>query len=180
VKHKNFLYVVHDPYYLTIYLKSFTGYSSWKGTIFWILNNESKINFISFQKVLQYLSKKSRAKMELLITNFSYNQNAKALDDALKSYLVSTFDFQYQSINSGFNCLLLAGILGHLNTISVEVYGLDMGDGGDTYFNKKGSIGKSIKGENNKLIVKDFLQKAYQSTMKITNYSNFMNYENNK
>jgi len=180
VKQKKFIYIVHDPYYLTIYLKSFTGYKYWKGTIFWIINNNSKINFISFQKVINYLSKKSREKKEILITNYEYNENSKNLDEYLKSYLETYFNFQYKSINSGFNCLLIGSVLSHLNKVSIEIFGLDMGEGGEAYFNKKANIGKSIKGENNKLIVKDFLTKLYQSDIEITNYSNFMYYESGK
>lgn len=180
VKKQSFIYIIHDPYYLTIYLKSFPGYQFWKGTVFWIVNNNSKINNTSFQKVFRYLLKKSRIKKEILITDFDYNENSKTLDKSLKTYLKSKFDFQYKSINSGFNCVLIGCVLSHFNNIPIEVFGLDMGEGGDVYFNKKANIGKSIKGENNKIIVKDFLLKAYQSDINIINYSNFMNYENGK
>lgn len=177
VKQKSFIYIVHDPYYLTIYLKSFSEYKYWKGTVFWIINNKSKINTISFQKVIKYLSKKSRTKKEILITDFDYNQQSKNLDKSLKNYLEKNFDFNYISINSGFNCVLIGSVLANLNQMPLEIFGLDMGEGGDAYFNKKAIIGKSIKGENNKEIVKKFLLKAYQSNIKITNYSNFMNHE---
>jgi hypothetical protein len=52
-----------------------------------------------------------------------------------------------------------------------------MGIGGNQYYNKSASIGKSISGDNNKEIVKDFLNQLYKQKIKIYNASNFMNYE---
>lgn len=180
VKEKNFIYIVYDPYFLTLYLKSFPEYPFWKGTFFWICNNNTKINSISFEKALKYLHKKSRTKKEILITDFQYNINSKNLDLLLKSYIEDVFNFKYYSINSGFTSVLLGCVLAHLNKMPIEIYGLDMGEGGNAYFDREAPIGKSIKGENNRLIVKQFFMKSYQSNLKITNYSNFMNYECNK
>lgn len=180
VKKQSFIYIVHDPYYLIRYIKSFYIYPFWKGTIFWIINNNSKINNISYKKAFHYVIKKSRLKKEILITDFEYHANSKNLNILLQHYLESKFNFQYKSINSGFNCVLIGCVLSHFNKIPIEIFGFDMGVGGNMYFNKKATIGKSINGENNKMIVKDFFQKAYQSDINIINYSNFMNYEKGK
>lgn len=177
VKSMSHVYVVHDPFYLTIYLKSFMPSEKWLGTAFWIMDNNSKINSNSLEKVLQYILKKHRNKREFLITNYKYNKSSGVLYNELIERLKEDFDFTYQSINSGFNTLMLAAVLASKKDKPLEIYGLDMGIGGDQYYNKKAIIGKSISGDHNKEIVKDFLNQLYKQKIKVYNASNFMNYD---
>ncbi|MFD2939599.1 hypothetical protein [Flavobacterium notoginsengisoli] len=178
VKSKPHVYVVHDPFYLTKYLKSFKQTDKWFGTLFWIYNNNSKINYQSFDLTQSYITNRSRKKKEFLITNFDYCDSSKKLNSELIETLKDDFDFSYQSINSGFNTLLIASVLAFKNNKELKIYGLDMGVGGDKYYNKKAFIGKSIKDDVNRNIVSDFLSKLYKKNMKITNESNFMHYKN--
>ncbi|CAD0008461.1 hypothetical protein [Flavobacterium salmonis] len=177
VKTMPHIYVVHDPFYLIKYLKSFVPTDKWMGTTFWIMDNKSKINSNSFEKVLYYILRKHRNKREFLITNYKYNKSSEFLYKELIESLKEDFGFTYQSINSGFNTLMLGAILALKKNKPLEVYGLDMGIGGNQYYNKSASIGKSISGDNNKEIVKDFLNQLYKQKIKIYNASNFMNYE---
>ncbi|GGF08497.1 hypothetical protein GCM10011518_17150 [Flavobacterium limi] len=180
VKSMPHVYVVHDPFYLTLYLKSFMASEKWLGTIFWIIDNNSKVNSNSFEKVLHYILRKHRNKREFLITNYKYNKSSELLHKELTESLKEDFNFTYQSINSGFNTLMLAAVLACRKNKVLEIYGLDMGIGGNQYYNKKASIGKSISGDHNKEIVKDFLNQLYKRKNKIYNASNFMNYEDVK
>lgn len=177
VDSKPHVYVVHDNFYLVKYLKSFKGTEKWKGTIFWIFNNNSQTNYISFKKVYNYITSKSRSKREFLITNFNFCKSSESLNSELFLTLQKEFDFTYKSINSGFNTLLIASVLAFKANKSLEVYGFDMGEGGDQYYNKSAFIGKSIKGEENKKIVSEFLRNLYLKKMKINNESNFMTFK---
>jgi hypothetical protein len=177
VKTMPHIYVVHDPFYLMKYLKSFLPTDKWMGTVFLIMDNNSKINYNSFEKVLHYILRKQRKKREFLITDYSYNKSSELLYNELIKIIKEDFGFSYQSINSGFNTLMLAAVLACKKDKPLEIYGLDMGVGGEEYYNKKASIGKSIKSDNNKKIVKEFLNQLYKQKNKIYNASNFMNYE---
>lgn len=177
VNSKPHIYVVHDSFYLVKYLKSFKGNEKWKGTMFWIFNNNSKNNYISFKKVYNYITKKSRSKREFLITNFNFCNSSDSLNSEFILTLQKEFDFTYKSINSGFNTLLIASVLALKANKPLEIYGFDMGEGGDQYYNKKAFIGKSIKGEENKKIVSEFLNSLYLKGMTINNQSNFMTFK---
>lgn len=52
VKSMFYVYVVHDLFYLMIYLKFFMLLEKWLGIVFWIMDNNFKINFNLFEKVL--------------------------------------------------------------------------------------------------------------------------------
>lgn len=177
VKTMPHIYVVHDSFYLIKYLKSFVPTDKWMGTTFWIMDNKSKINSNSFKKIFYYILRRHRNKREFLITNYEYSKSSESLYKELIESLNEDFGFTYQNINSGFNALMLAAVLASKKNKSIEVYGLDMGIGGDQYYNKRASIGKSINGDNNKEIVKDFLTELYKKKINIYNASNFMNYE---
>lgn len=174
VKSKPHIYIVHDKFYLIKYLKSFSPTYNWAGTLFWIYDNKSKTNYKSFEKVLKYITTRSREKREFLITNFNYIKSSEALNLDLIMTLENDFDFSYKSINSGFNTLLLASVFALKNDKALEIYGLDMGIGGEKYYNKNAVIGKSIKGDNNRDIVASFLSNLYKKNMNIDNRSNFM------
>ncbi len=175
---KPFVYIVHDEFYLVKYLKSFSKYyHNWKGTIFWLVNNGSASNKKSFERVRTFLGKRSRNRREFLITDYEYSTGSQKVFNEISQILNENFKFEFKSINSGFNILVFASVLSFLNDLPLEVYGLDMGEGGEGYFNKDAKLGKSIKGENNKNIVRDFLSKVYGTKLKIKNFSNFMKYE---
>lgn len=178
VSSKPFLYMVHDEFYVVKYLKSFSRYyHNWKGTIFWLVNNGSTSNTKSFERIKRFLGKRSRNRREFLITDYEYSPSSLKIFNEISEVLRENFNFEFQSINSGFNSLIFACVLSFFNDLPVEVYGLDMGEGGESYFNKDAKLGKSIKGENNKKIVGDFLSKLYATELKIKNFSNFMKYE---
>lgn len=177
VKSRPHIYVVHDKFYLTKYLKSFKATDKWQGTLFWVYDNNSKANLTSFQRVYRYITKRSRVKREFLITNFTYQNSSKLLNSELIMSLKNDFDFSYKSINSGFNTLLIASVIALKSNKRLEIYGLDMGAGGDKYYNKKAFIGKSIKGDANRGQVEIFLSNLYRKNMQIYNASYFMGYK---
>lgn len=171
----NFIYILQDPYYLIKYLKSFKGRKFWNGTIFFIENNISnKKTFLSIKK---YLRKKIRNKREFLISNikdFEYDNN---IFEEFNSVLVNNINFEYEAINSGFMCVQIAYVFSILSNKPLHIYGLDMGIGGDTYFNLESELGKSIKSDVNRKKVAKVLKAMYTSKAKIINKSNFMRNE---
>lgn len=173
----NFVYIVYDPFFLTKYLKKFNSPQNWIATIFWITDNGSQESAIPFFKIKKYFNCYSRNKEELLITNFKYEKDSNKIYKTIIEYIAVNFNFDFRGINSGFTSVIIGFVLAHFNNIPIEIYGFDMGEGGEEYFDKSDVLGKSIKGERNKLIVRSFLEKAYLKEMTISNNSNFLNYQ---
>lgn len=174
------VYVLNDSYYILKYLKSISNSEEWKTTIFWYVSTTSKIKESAVKILENYFETRSRDKKEFLITNIDKPFMLKNIHVELVEFLKLNLDINYYGVNSGFVTLVLAYVISVISDIEIEIYGLDMGEKEEGYFDKKIELGKSIKGEKNREIVRSFLLKAYQSKAKIINHSNFMTYGINK
>jgi hypothetical protein len=165
------VYMLYDMFYLTRYLKTFIGGSGWKGSIFWYnFNNPHSHNIYKLTR--KYLDQFSRKKREFLITNKS-DEELEPLYREVEDLLQKFFDYKHYRVNSGFNTLVFAALLARLENKPLEIYGLDMGIGGDAYFNKRSLLGRSVKSEENRELVSVFLEKLYESKVETKNFSNF-------
>lgn len=171
VQDLNHVYMLYDMFYLTRYLKIFQGGSGWKGSIFWYNFNNPHSHKI-YKTTRKYLSQYSRRKREFLITNKS-EEDLEPLYYEIETLLGEAFDYRHYRVNSGFNTAVFAALLAYLTNKPLEVYGLDMGIGGDAYFNKTSPLGRSVKSEKNRELVAVFLNKLYKSKVEIRNFSNF-------
>lgn len=165
------VYMLYDMFYLTRYLKTFKGGGGWKGSIFWYnYNNPHSHKIYKFTR--NYLMHYSRRRREFLITNKN-EEDLEAMYYEVETLLQEAFDYSHYRVNSGFNTLVFAALLAYLVDKPLEVYGLDMGIGGDEYFNKRSPLGRSVKSEKNRELVGVFLSKLYKSKVEIKNFSNF-------
>lgn len=55
----------------------------------------------------------------------------------------------------------------------MEIYGLDLGEGGKRHYNNKGVVGKSVTDDRVKRNVKMYLNYMYKESLLVKNYSNF-------
>lgn len=175
VSNANFIYIVNDTFYLTRYLKTFKADSFWRGTIFFIENIPS--NIFLFSKIKKYLATKSRTKKEFLISSIKDNEYKNNIFDEFDRILKEKLGFSYEAINSGFMCVQIAFVFSTITKKPLYIYGLDMGVGGDVYFNAKSELGKSIKSDINRSKVEKVLNAMYKTQIKIINKSNFMRNE---
>ncbi len=75
--------------------------------------------------------------------------------------------------NSGVFLLLFGYFLATKMNLPLEIYGLDLGIGGATHFDKKGIVGKSVLKEGVKENVKMYLSYMYNQKEDIINHSHF-------
>jgi hypothetical protein len=75
--------------------------------------------------------------------------------------------------NSGVFLLLLGYYLAVTYQLPLEIYGLDLGVGGETHFDGKGVIGKSVTNERVKYNVRMYLESMQNEHAAFVNYSNF-------
>ena len=174
VKDFNYVYIVQDLFYLTKYLKTHKGEHGWRGSIFFLEN--IMLNRKSHIISKTYLENKSREKKEFLISNFINNNNSSRLFNEFLDKLKDV-GVNFKSINSGFTCVQMCFLFSIITDKKMTIYGLDMGFGGEEYFNKKQKLGKSIKSNNNREKVREVLKSIYNSDVKVCNMSNFMKNE---
>ena len=165
------VYMLYDMFYLMRYLKTFQGESGWKGSIFWYNFNNSHSHKI-YEITRKYLNQYSRKRREFLITNKS-GEDLEPLYLKVEGLLQEAFEYRHYRVNSGFNTLVFAALLAYVANKPLEIYGLDMGAGGDAYFDKKSKLGRSVKSKKNRELVGVFLDKLYNSKVETKNFSNF-------
>ncbi len=162
VKDYNHAYIVNDSYYMSTYLKRYKPSTKWKGTFFWYTTSPAVRENSTIKMLYKYLENKSRTRREFLITNVDDGQALHTIHEELITFVKDKLGISYFGVNSGFVTLVLAYIIAHYSNKKLEIYGLDMGENGEGYFDKKVAVGKSIKGENTKQIVGEFLDKIYE------------------
>jgi len=75
--------------------------------------------------------------------------------------------------NSGMFLLLLGYYFAETLKLPLEIYGLDLGVGGNVYFNSNASPGKSVTRDRVKVNVKMYLDYIYRNHFDVKNFSNF-------
>lgn len=176
VKSMPHVYVLNDSFYILKYLKSVKNSTEWKTTIFWYVSTASKTKERAVKLLEKYFKTKSRNNKEFLITNIDKPFMLKNIHVELVEFLKQNLNINYYGVNSGFVTLVLAYVISVISEIEIEIYGLDMGEKEEGYFDKKAQLGKSVNGEKNRDVVKSFLLKTYESKTKIINHSHFMTY----
>ena len=175
VKDFPFIYMVNDSYYLIKYLKGFDVNSNLKGSLFWYyITNPIKASR-SYQLLTYYLSNKKRPQPEVLMCNDTIDVASSNLHKEITTFLKKELKFDFYGVNSGFVTVVLGFVLAYHSGLELNIYGLDMGENGEGYYNKKHvSVGTSIKGDFSKTTVSDFFNLVYNQTkVNIHNYSYF-------
>ncbi|MRT17195.1 hypothetical protein F3C99_09515 [Vitellibacter sp. q18] len=169
VKDQDFLYYANDGFFIRKIL--------------------AKSKFLKFhQEILFYYndSEHHRKGLEYLMVNIGLIKNKKKIfisrelkdvksisnfDSFEKFYSDRNLPIKIQ--NSGVFLLLFGYFLSTKMNLPIEIYGLDLGLGGNKHYNNKGIVGKSVTEDRIKKNVKLYLDYMYSESSLIKNYSNF-------
>jgi hypothetical protein len=170
VKDLNFIYYVNDPFYINKLLASGRFLKPSTDLIFYYNNTDlhkKNLNFLSKNMVL--IRQHALFFVSPLLPNMVAQDNFK---DFIAFYANRNLSVKVQ--NSGMFLLLFGYFLGHNLKVPIDIYGLDMGEGGKVHFDGKGIIGDSViakRVKKNIRIYLDFIYKEYDG--KVKNYSYF-------
>lgn len=174
VKAYDYLYMVNDGMYLLRYMKSFMLKENWKGTITWNFHTRQLTKSKPHKQYLKYLQKGYRNKPELYISNLEHEFSCTAIHEEIRVFLKKHLDVDFYGVNSGFVTAVLGYVLAYHAKVDLEIYGLDLGENGNAYFDGPTKLGRAVFNESSKLICADFFQKIYDdSSVDVTNYSFF-------
>lgn len=169
-----FIYMVADPFCLVNYIKNFKTNKNWKGTFFWYYTNKQKSKAIEIKLLKKYLSSYSRERREFLITNTNRHNELQSVHQEIVAFCKEKMDIDYFGVNSGFQILVFGYVLAYKSNITLKVYGLDLGEKKEAYFNKEMKLGKTIKSDFTKRKVNEFLEKIYiNEKIEVQNFSFF-------
>lgn len=165
----DFLYYVNDGFYIRKILSQNKFIRKEQELLFYYDNS------LLHRKGLKYLMSHVyllKAKKLFFISSEMNNQSSKSnFIDFNKFFLDRNLPVKIQ--NSGVFLLLFGYYLAVKTNLPLEIYGLDLGVGGNLHFNNKGIVGKSVTNErvkNNVWIYLDFMYNEYSF---IKNFSNF-------
>ncbi|UAB86178.1 hypothetical protein INR75_09360 [Zunongwangia sp. SCSIO 43204] len=164
-----YLYTLSDDYYVWKYLKTFEKDNYWLSTIFYFYLSKSTIKKRNL--IATYLENYSRGKPEVLVTNDTKDLNSNRIYSDIQS-VFEKWNYKHFGVNSGFNNLVLAAVAAHFLDLPLISYGLDMGIGGEEYFDHKTKLGHSIKGDFSKRKVYEFIS-IVDKEIDFENFSNF-------
>lgn len=170
VKDLNFIYYVNDPFYINKLLASDRFLKPSSDVIFYYNNTDLH------KKSLMYLSKNINLLRQHLLFFLSPLLSNSISQDNFKDF-ISFYEHRSLSVkvqNSGMFLLLFGYFLSYRFKVPIEIYGLDMGEGGKVHFDGKGIIGDSViakRVKKNIRIYLDFIYKEYGE--KVKNHSYF-------
>ncbi len=173
VDSKNYIYYIQDEYIVLRYLKFFKPKKYWSGTFCIVNNNGFNTNFKVFNQMIKYLNRYKREKEEFLFSDFKENMLYNSYYNELNLFLKKEFDFEFQTLNSGFSLLMLASYLAHVLNKPMTIYGLDFGFGGNEYFDGSEIDTRHCSFEKKNIEKMSVFYKALykKSKVKIENYS---------
>jgi hypothetical protein len=136
---------------------------------------DSLINYQGAAIFDAYLRKKSRKKPEFLLTDYDFGVNSNRNFEQVDSFFKERFGLDFPSLNSGVAILYLGYYIAYKNGCKLDVYGLDMGEGGKVYFDGTTNMNHCVYRDTVKEHVKKVLDTFYASDLvEILNHSNFL------
>lgn len=164
------LYYVNDGYYIKKILALSDNFlNKNQKIVFYYQNSEQHKNGFNFlyhhinllyKKKLYFITKLINEKR--FITNFEQFQTF---------YENRNLPIKIQ--NSGIFLLLFGYMLSVKMSLPIELYGLDLGFGGNNHFDNKGLVGKSVTSKQVKRNVSIYLNYFYKEKKDFTNFSYF-------
>ncbi|WP_147678606.1 hypothetical protein [Algibacter pacificus] len=175
MKNMPFVYLVNDGYCLVKYLKKFKSPSNWKGTFFWYFTTKTRKNSREFDLLNTYIKTKTRSKKEAIITNTNEHHVLNHIHNELIDFLKKELEINFFGVNSGYVLLVFTYIIAYYGKKPIEIYGLDLGEKEEAYFNKTVELGKTIKSDFTKKHFKQFYDVIYNNDkINVINHSFFM------
>lgn len=165
----DFLYYVNDGFYIRKILSQNKFTRKEQKLLFYYDNSLLHKEGLKYLMSQVYLL---REKKLFFISSELNNPNSKSnFIDFTKFYSDRNLPVKIQ--NSGIFLLLLGYYLAVKTNLPLEIYGLDLGVGGNLHFNGKGIVGKSVTDDRVKKNVQIYLDFMYKEYNFIKNYSNF-------
>ncbi len=165
----DFLFFLNDQYYLNKNLVRSEKYLKKDQSIV-LFYTQTKLH----KKAWNYL----KAKLWMFgDKNFlSFNDLEKGISKTNYDLFISFYKdrgLPLKSQNSGMFILLLGYYIAVKLNKPIDIYGLDLGIGGNEHYDKKGLVTKSITRDRIKVNTKMYLDYMYKNHNDIKNYSNF-------
>ena len=172
VANNDFLYYIKDGYFVNRFIANGPYTKKHQHTLFyWLKAKEKDVkSFDFFQENLRiedshnfyYFS-------DILDNNFSESDWT-----GFYNFITKENKLPFKIQNSGIFILLLGFYLSSQTNLPLEIYGLDLGVGGNVHFNNKGHVGDAVTRDDIKKNVKMYLDSIYKSLgMEVKNHSNF-------
>ncbi len=166
----DFLYYVNDGFFVKKVLATQASFLKRNQKIFFYYQKSKE-----HDKGFQFLFKNYKLlgnKKIFLINELDSNVNATTnIEDFHQFYYDRGLPIKVQ--NSGMFLLLFGYMLSVKMNLPLDIYGLDLGVGGEMHFNKKGVVGKSVLNNRVKENVEMYLNYMYSEKKDIYNYSYF-------
>ncbi len=176
----NFLYFSFSFEYINMYLREgFNKSDGCIGTIFHF--SKSKMNIKkrnrAYNLIKNYISTYSRNYPEILISDNINDSIEFENHTIIDSFIKDTFQVDFSELNSGISILLLGYYFAKKLNKEINIYGLDAGEGGQSYYTKTGVPGKDVSDDITKEFLNRILNTIYSNNeLVIRNYSYFKPY----
>lgn len=169
VEHLDFLYYVNDGFFIRKMLSRSKFLKFNQETLFYYNNSEPhKRGFEYLMKNICLLKDKKKIFISRELNDANSISNFNIFE---KFYFDRNLPIKIQ--NSGVFLLLFGYFLSTKLNLPMEIYGLDLGEGGKKHYNNKGVVGKSVTEDRVKRNVEMYLNYMYKESLLIKNYSNF-------
>ena len=171
VANLDFLYYVNDPLYIQRILANHFFLNQGIEVVFYYTNTALHKAGLDF--LIKNISLLRRKHLYFLSSELENTSSLKNYNDFFTFYKEKGLEIKIQ--NSGMLILLLGYYLAQKLKVPIELYGLDMGEGGKVHFDGKGVIGNSVIEDRVKKNVKiylDFMYKEYSSNFRNHSYFN--------
>lgn len=172
VNEVDFLYYVNDGYFIKKALAMHTFFlkKNQKIIFYYQETNEHKEGFHFLLKYYRLLNNKKLFFLTGLDASETSSLNFKEFHD-----FYSERNLAVKVQNSGMFVLLFGYMLSVKMGLPLEIYGLDLGIGGEFHFDKKGVVGKSVVNKRVKENIEMYLNYMYSEKSDVFNYSYFKN-----
>lgn len=168
-KNVDYLLYLNDLYCVNRILADNSFYSSDQTIIFYYSDSDLHIKGWNYVKNKLYLLNEKN--LIFLLKNESYSDALKNFMDFEKFFKDRNLPVKIQ--NSGMFLLLLGFYMATKLNLPLEIYGLDLGIGGNIHFDSSESPGKSVTRNRVKENTSNYLDFIYQNHFDVRNYSNF-------
>lgn len=170
VSNHDFIYYINDGFFIKKTLASASSFlkKNQKILFFYQNSNEHKKGFDFLNKYSSLLNSDELYFLTKLIKNDCFIEN---YEQFTTFYQERNLPIKIQ--NSGMFLLLFGYMLSVKMNLPLDLYGLDLGLGGNVHYDNKGVVGKSVFRDRVKENVKMYLSFMYNEKKEISNYSNF-------
>lgn len=169
VEHQDFLYYVNDGFFIRKILSSHKFLKFNQEILFYY--NNSDLHKRGFEYLMKNVCLLKNKIIIFISRELNDDNSISNFDTFEKFYSDRNLPIKIQ--NSGVFLLLFGYFLSTKMNLPMEIYGLDLGEGGKRHYNNKGVVGKSVTDDRVKRNVKMYLNYMYKESLLVKNYSNF-------